>query len=329
MINRIVPQTVVLEMTYRCNHRCVFCSCPWYAERFDILPEIDTAEWQAVIDELVRHGVRDMAFTGGEPLLKDGLFELIAYTAGQNVSTHLLSNGRIMTDECLDVCEKYDVQLSMSLPGLETFDEHTDSDTDPRTVLDWFAKAHARRIKTVAGITVTNHNLGELFETMAEALLAGADSILLNRFMPGGRGLQHRDWELNRKQLAEMLAVAEEVLQTANRYGTIGTELPRCLIEPEKHERLKVGTRCSAATHFFVIDPSGYVRVCNHSEHRLLHWRQIGQLPHDPYWSRFVNKDFLPQVCKPCDQSSHCDGGCREAANIIGGELCAVDPLLK
>ncbi|MCL2624311.1 MAG: radical SAM protein, partial [Planctomycetaceae bacterium] len=272
-----LPLTAVLEMTYRCNHACLFCSCPWFADNFDVREEIGVGEWKAVIDELFARNIGDMAFTGGEPLLKDGLFDIIGHAVGLGVSTHLLSNGRIMSDDVLRFCAEHKVQLSLSLPGLDTFQEHTGSDTNPHDVLEWLRKSHESGIATVAGITVTNRNLGELFETVAEALLAGADSILLNRFMPGGRGLQHRDMELNTEQLNEMLDTVEDVLRTANRFGHVGTELPLCVIDPAKYENLKVGTRCSAAVGFFVIDPSGWVRVCNHSEHRLLHWRELDQ----------------------------------------------------
>jgi len=323
-----LPLTAVLEMTYRCNHVCLFCSCPWFADNFAIEDEIDADEWKAVIDALHVRNVYDMAFTGGEPLLKDGLFDIIRHAAGLGVSTHLLSNGRMMSDEVLQFCAENKVQLSISLPGLETFQEHTGSDTNPQDVLDWLRKSHELGIATVAGITVTNHNLYELFEMMAEALLAGADSILLNRFMPGGRGLQHRHYELTTPQLNEMLDTAEEVLRTANRSGHVGTELPLCVIEPSKYKHLNVGTRCSAAVGFFVIDPSGYIRVCNHSEKRLLHWRELDRIAEHPYWKRFTEKSFLPSYCFGCEHSFRCDGGCREAAHIVGGEITSLDPLM-
>ena len=323
-----LPRTAVLEMTYRCNHQCVFCSCPWFSGHYEVLPEMSADEWRRLLDELHRRKVLSVAFSGGEPLLKEELFDVMAHAVQLGMETHLLSNGRMMSDEVLSFCSDNKVQFSLSLPGYETFMQHTGSDTSPDDILSWFAKARERGIVTVAGITVTNRNLDELFETIAEVLLAGANSILLNRFMPGGRGLFHRDWELNQEQLLEMLDTAEEVLQTANRYGSVGTELPRCLIEPAKYKNLMIGTRCSAATHFFVFDPSGYVRVCNHSEHRLVHWQELDSLADDPYWNRFINKDYVSQSCQSCAQVSECDGGCREAAHIVGGALDALDPLL-
>jgi len=151
-------------------------------------------------------------------------------------------------------------------------------------------------VATTVGVTVTRRNIHELYETIAEALLAGADTLLMNRFLPGGRGLEYADdLTLSRDQLTEMLDTAEEVLQSANRNGSVGTELPKCMVDESKYERLTVGTRCSAALDFFVVDPSGYTRVCNHSTVRLVHVDQIEDLKQDPYWRQFTMKDYLPE----------------------------------
>ncbi|MDR0609083.1 MAG: radical SAM protein [Planctomycetaceae bacterium] len=323
-----LPQTAVLEMTYRCNHRCVFCSCAWFAGRYEILPELDILQWRTVINMLRERGVTIMSFTGGEPLLKEGLFEIMTHAIKSGVHIHLLSNGCAMSDEVLQFCSVHQVQLSMSLPGLTTFSEHTDSNTQVENILSWFKKAHELGITTVAGITVTKRNLPELFETAAEALLAGADTILLNRFMPGGRGLFYRNWELNHWELLEMLETVEEVLKIANRYGSVGTELPRCLIDPSKYKHLRTSTNCNAATHFFAVDPSGYVRVCNHSEVRLVHWKELDKLIDHEYWKIFTQRKFIPLSCMHCELTFCCAGGCREAAHIVGGQVESPDPLL-
>lgn len=340
-----LPATGVLEMTYRCNHACLFCSCPWYAGAIPEDPEMSVAEWKALIAELCRRGVCNLAFTGGEPLLKEGIVEIIEFAAVQQAEfvetvdgqlkswmappkLYLLSNGKAMSREILELCKRHDIHLSMSLPGLTAFPELTQGETDPAAILDWFRQAKEMGVGTTVGVTVTRKNLHELYETLAAALLAGADSVLLNRFMPGGRGLKHRDLELSREQVVEMVETAEAVLKQAGRTGSIGTELPLCIVDPAKYTQLKVGTRCSAALDFFVVDPSGYTRVCNHSQVRLAHWRQIDDLKHDPYWRRFTQKDYLPKACYSCAQMGDCDGGCREAAHIVGGCLEACDPLL-
>ncbi|MCY3019217.1 MAG: radical SAM protein [Planctomycetota bacterium] len=342
-----LPTTAVLEMTYRCNHACLFCSCPWFAQGngFDVREEMTADEWKALIRKLCRLGANNFAFTGGEPLLKDGLTDIVAGAAacttefiesenGALVSRHgppklyLLSNGKAMSQEILDLCKKYEMNLSLSLPGLATFAEHT-AGGDPQNVLQWFRRAHKLGVTTTVGVTVTRRNLHELYETIAEALLAGADTLLMNRFLPGGRGIRYaKDLSLDRAGITKMLDIAEDVLRTANRYGSVGTELPKCVVDESRYERLKVGTRCSAALSFFVVDPSGYVRACNHSPVRLQHVSEIEKVKDHPYWRRFVKKDYLPAQCAGCKAIGACDGGCREAAHIVGGEVDSPDPVL-
>ena len=87
-----LPATAVLEMTYRCNHACLFCSCPWYAEDgdFDTRPELTADEWKSTIAKLCSMGCTDLAFTGGEPLLKEGIEDIIEFAAGLTVNLSCL-----------------------------------------------------------------------------------------------------------------------------------------------------------------------------------------------------------------------------------------------
>lgn len=343
-----LPSTAVLEMTYRCNHACLFCSCPWFAphSQFDIRPELSVGEWKGIIRKLCQMGCDNLAFTGGEPLLKQGIEEIIEFAAecqaehieskdGSLVSTfrppklYLLSNGKAMREDILTLCHKHHVNLSMSLPGLTTFLEHNQGGTTPEHILGWFRKAHQMGVTTTVGVTVTQKNLFELYETIAEALLAGADNLLMNRFLPGGRGISYaRELNITREQIVEMLDTAETVLKEANRFGSVGTELPQCLFDGKKYKQISVGTRCSAAISFFVIDPSGYVRVCNHSPIRLNHMNELEQVKTHPYWRLFAVKDYLPCECNSCKVMGKCDGGCREAAHIVSGKVDSLDPVM-
>jgi radical SAM protein with 4Fe4S-binding SPASM domain len=215
----------------------------------------------------------------------------------------------------------------MSLPGLETYNYHTQSGK-PENILYWFAEAKKRDITTTVNITATKKNIHELYETISNALIAGADTLLLNRFLPGGRGLKYReDLFMNTEQTNLMLEIAEEVLLQANRKGSVGTELPLCLIIKKDFQNLQVGTKCSAAIDFFTIDPSGYVRACNHSEKRLVHFSEFEKLKKDEYWKVFVMKNYRPEMCVKCEYRFVCDGGCREAAHICGGCVNSADPL--
>lgn len=343
-----LPSNAVIELTYRCNHSCNFCSCPWYREDgdFDVLPELDTGQWKCILETLCDLGVSSFAFTGGEALLREDCMELLRYAASLRVNRtetvagklvgretspdlYLLSNGYLAHDSVLEELAGLGVMLSLSLPGLETFSRHTGYD-HADLVLDRFRSAAEKGVRTTVNSTVTSLNLHELRRTLTAAFMAGAEQLLMNRFLPGGRGLANADvLALDREQVMEMLTVADDVLTRAGRKGNLGTEIPLCMVRDLELRTLRVGTRCSAALKFFVIGPSGYVRVCNHSERRLEHLFSWKELKRNDYWRTFTMRDYLPADCMDCGMKLDCDGGCREAAHIVGGSVDSNDPLLQ
>lgn len=331
------PTSAVLELTYKCNHACKFCSCPWYApnNRYPKGDELSIDEWKIIIDKLYFHGVQHFTISGGECLLYKDLPEILRYIHRKNEEYHLpqsivlISNGLAMSDSFLQLFKETGVHLSISLPGFDTFEYHTGVNNKDG-VLRWFRKAAELNITTTLNVTVTKKNIHELYETIAEGIVNGATSVLLNRFLPGGRGLIYEDdLLLSVEQLNEMLDVAEEVLSTSNRNGFIGTEFPKCIIKnPDRYKHISIGTYCAAAKEFFVIGPSGEIRVCNHSP------RIVGNMLSDPiitdleYWNMFAESEYGPKVCNPCKYLPICDCGCREVANIKTGCVSEVEPSL-
>ena len=342
-----LPKTAILEITYTCNHKCKFCSCPWentenpnlFFEKHD---ELSIGDWKKVLHILENNGIERIGISGGEPTLKDGLADLLMYirkntmlNKGRKIT--LISNGATMNEQFLDVFKETNVHIALSLPGLSTFAYHTGSETNTASnVLHWIKRAKESGVPTTANITVTKQNIHELYETIANALIAGADSILLNRFLFGGRGISYNEeLSLSKNEIQEMLAIAENVLETAERQGSVGTEIPLCLIpeNQQKSERLLTGSLCAAAKQengFFVIDPSGYIRVCNHSPKRVGHIFNETLITDIDYWRIFAEGTYeTPERCIGCKNSKQCDCGCREAANICYGSLSAPDPCIK
>lgn len=323
----VFPSVAALELTYHCNHECFFCSCPWEANQQYKTDELSLQEWKQVINLLADNGVSAFTLTGGEPLMREDLKEIIDYIIRSGRRLTLISNGRLVSNQFLDFIAERSITLCISLPGIATYEEHT-KDKNVEHTLSLFEEANKRGIRTTANITVTKKNLNELFENISFPLIKGATYVLLNRFLPGGRGLQYKEFLLNKDEVNYMLNVAEEVLEKAGKYGHIGTELPYCIIkEPTKYKRLQIGTKCSAAKNFFVVDPSGYIKVCNHSPTRLCKFTDYKSLSNNPYWLKFRNARYIPAMCSPCNNLEICDGGCREAAHVCFGKVTDNDPL--
>jgi len=200
--NLFIPKSAVLELTYACNHCCLFCSCPWEADvegfpRYEKGVELNMAQWKQTLEILAQHGVELLSISGGEALLKEGLIDLLAYIREKNVFNKnspivLISNGRAMNETFLAAFKRYNVHLSLSLPGLSTFEKHTGKD-NAAGVLYWLGRTKQEGIETTVNVTVTQLNYHELYETIANGLIAGADTVLLNRFLIGGRGIANKD----------------------------------------------------------------------------------------------------------------------------------------
>ena len=340
MSGAALPETAILELTYDCNHACKFCSCPWennvnrhlYYEKH---AEMTAEDWKKALHVLYGCGVKQVGLSGGEPLLKDGFGEILRYirertklNADQKIS--VITNSAAMSEELLHLFRETGSHLSFSLPGLRTFAYHTGSNENTAAnVLHWVRRAKEESVSVNLNVTVTKKNINELYEIIANGLIAGAGSLLLNRFVPGGRGMGHQgELSLSREQIAEMLDIAEKTLDAAGTPGFLGIEIPLCLIEDEgKYTRLSVGSLCVGARNFFAVDPSGYIRVCNHSPRRVGHVFGKSIISDMEYWKLFSGGDFkLPEMCDGCEERHRCDCGCREAAAICSGDLCSPDP---
>lgn len=331
------PKNAVLELTYKCNHRCLFCSCPWEDQSsfYKRGEELSVSEWKCAVEELLNLGVTDFSISGGEAIIRAGAKEIIRFIRGSlsanniNSEITLISNGLSLSEDWLKFFKKENVHLSISLPGLQTFAKHTGVN-NVDSVLNWFSYAKDLGLKTTANITVTKLNLFELKETIASALLSGAYDVLLNRFLPGGRGLAYlKDLMLTTEELNKMLEDAEFVLTLANRYGNIGTEIPLCSIDdPYKYKRLHIGYKCAAATRFFVIGPSGEVRTCNHSPRIVGHIFHPQVIADVEYWNRYAQDELTIKECNGCMGNAICSCGCREVASILSKHVEKPDPSL-
>ncbi|MDR1856609.1 MAG: radical SAM protein [Desulfovibrio sp.] len=334
-----IPANVVLEMTYACNFRCVFCSCPWEAGEHGPAyvkgTELAIDQWREILDRLAVMGVRNVSISGGEALLKDGVVDLLEYVRkdtdfNKDGEIVFISNGALLDDATIDAFRRLKIHLSLSLQGLDTYDAQTGtSGIGAGNVLHWLGKAHEAGIGTTANITLTAWNYHEAFDLMANALIAGADTLLLNRFLPGGRGLSRRqELALTPAQLNGMLETAEKVLGMSRRKGHVGTEFPLCAVEGDgrRFKEIVFGHRCAAAKDFFVVDPAGFVRVCNHSPVKVGHALEGDVVEDVAYWRTFTDRAYIPDACVMCRHVSFCDCGCREVASICTGSLRALDP---
>lgn len=102
-----MPFSIMHELTYQCNFRCPHC---YLGEQRDIKKkELNTGEVKKVLDELADIGVYSIGFTGGEPLVRKDIFEILDYANKKGFRFGLLTNGYLIDEQRADKLKKANV----------------------------------------------------------------------------------------------------------------------------------------------------------------------------------------------------------------------------
>ncbi len=115
-----LPIAMTFAITYRCQCKCVHCSAGRHLQKDKI--ELTTDEAKKLIDDAQKLGVTIIAFTGGEPLLREDLFELVSYVNKKKALPVMFTNGQFLTEENVNKLSEaglYSVFLSIDSPYAE------------------------------------------------------------------------------------------------------------------------------------------------------------------------------------------------------------------
>ena len=117
LLRHVRPIAMTFAVTYNCQCNCVHCSAGRHKKVNT--PELSTEEAKRVIDESQKLGISILAFTGGEPLLREDIFELISYVNQKKTVPILFTNGLLLTQDNVDKLAKaglYSLFVSIDSP---------------------------------------------------------------------------------------------------------------------------------------------------------------------------------------------------------------------
>jgi radical SAM protein with 4Fe4S-binding SPASM domain len=325
--------SVIFEATQACNHDCLHCYNVWKCGRPYPQGQLDTPGTLRLIDRIVRQTrPRIFSFTGGEPLLRPDILQLIEAVSLRGITVNLLTNGSLLTDELVESLVNAGVSL-FEIPMLSgdraehnhlTRSESFDRVTEALATIK-LAGAHA-----VSVFVVTRRNWDHLHDMLRISFALGVDGVMVNRLNPGGSGLRNLGELLPTvEQTAEALRVANDAVEEFSLPISVSVPIPPCLIDLKAYNRLNFGF-CAAGTEraYYTFDPMGNVRMCNHSP------TILGNILAGSF-RRFIrgeaarafNRDVPPE-CADCARVAECRGNCKAAAEQACGSLCALEPFV-
>lgn len=330
-------QSLIFEVTQRCNHACLHCYNVWQGEPVRQYPrgELDTSQTLSLLAKaLAETDCHHVTLTGGEPLLRRDLTVLLDFLRGRNVRVTVISNGRLLDEHTTISLIEHGVGL-FELPLLshrrEIHDRLSAAPGAWDSVLAALANLRLHHGQVVTAFVATRLNIGHLYETIRLAFAFGARAVMLNRFNPGGRGRLHLHELLpSVEQVREALSIADAASQEFGIPISCSIPIQPCLIDPGAFPHVGFGY-CPVGTEraYYTLDPVGNVRPCNHSTTILgnLFEESFGDLVSPERLRDFV--DALPAPCSACGYRTTCQGGCKAAAQVCYGSVKVMEPFLR
>ena len=323
------PLWLLAELTYRCPLHCVFCYNP--VQLTQASSELTTAEWVEVMRQARQLGAAQLGFSGGEPLVRDDLEELVQEAHRLGYYTNLITSGVGLTparaqrlkDAGLD-----HVQLSFqdSTRELNDFLSHTKTFELKKKVAQTI-KAHDWPM--VMNCVLHRHNLPHVGQIIEMALDLGAEYLEL-------ANVQYYGWAwLNRDHLMPTRAQLQEAEAVVQQYRErIGQQCRLLFVVPDYFEERPKACMNGWGAVFLSIAPDGLAMPC-HNAHDLpgLQLPNVREQPIADIWQRsqafnaYRGQDWMQEPCRSCDERYKDFGGCRCQAFMVTGDAAATDPV--
>jgi radical SAM protein with 4Fe4S-binding SPASM domain len=305
------PLRMDLALTFRCQNDCVHC----YAGGPHETPELDTAQWKAVIDKLSDIGVFILTFTGGEPPLRPALAELLLYAQNRGMVTGLISNGRSLKDPAyVATLEKSGldfVQITLESHKPDVHDAITHSAGSWKETVEGIKNAAASQIYVSTNTTLSQQNAANFLTTVDFIKGLGVDAFGCNSLIYSGKAPDASDkFALSIEELKSVLSEVRDKAQLLGLKFLWYTPTQYCQYD---HVQLRFRLKtCTAAMITACVGPNGDVYPCQS------YFESLGNIlttPWDKIWrhptaEKLRNRDYVEEKCKDCGQLQVCGGGC-------------------
>jgi PqqA peptide cyclase len=323
------PLALVAELTHRCPLHCVYCSNPMELTKRD--QELPTGTWTRVFAEAKALGILQVDFTGGEPLARPDIVELVRAARQSGLYASLISSGLPLDEAKLAALVEAGLdhfQLSFQGATEQTAREISNTTSHPQKlrVLQWLKK---HRIGLTLNFVIHRQNIHELEEMLAIVEEYQPGSVEFASVQYYGWGLANREALMpTRQQLdacVETLKQAEERLKGKTRV---------VFVVPDYYAKYPKPCVGGWGRKLMLIAPDGRVLPC-HAANVIpgMQFDNVNEKSLREIWEdsaafrKFRGEDWMQEPCRSCDRRTVDFGGCRCQAFLLTGDEAATDPV--
>ncbi len=327
--NQPKPLWMLAELTYKCPLQCPYCSNPVDFAKYK--NELSTEEWLRVMREARAMGATQLGFSGGEPLVRRDLEELIAEARRLGFYTNLITSGVGMDEERIKGFKKagldhIQVSFQASSEELNNFIAGTDAFQHKLEM--------ARLVKKydypmVLCFVLHRRNQDQVQDILELAIALNADYVELATTQYYGWAMVNRDQLMpTRAQLERAEAIAHEYQEKMK------GKMKIYYVVPDYFETRPKACMNGWGAVFLTITPDGTALPCH----------AAGQLPgmtfpnvrnhsiewiwnESPDFNKFRGFDWMKEPCRTCPERFKDFGGCRCQAYMLTGDAANADPV--
>jgi len=328
-INITPPRWLLAELTYKCPLQCPYCSNPLdYAQHKD---EISTEDWKRVLSEARKMGAVQLGFSGGEPLTRPDLAELVQHSRGLGYYTNLITSGYGLTEaRILKLKEAgldhIQISIQASTQDLNDHIAGTESFQSKQEVAR-LVKKHGYPM--VLCVVIHRENIHQMPEILAMAEELGADYLELANTQYYGWAHANRDLLMPTKEQYEK---AEKIAQDFKE--KVADKMKIYYVIPDFHEDRPKACMNGWGTTFLTVAPDGMALPC-HSARELpnLDCPNVTEYSVPEIWNEskafnfFRGTAWMKEPCSSCDEKDKDFGGCRCQAYLLTGDMYNTDPV--
>jgi len=329
------PYTLVAELSYRCPLRCPYCSNPLDIGADRYRAELEGEHWMRVFREARALGVLQLALTGGEPMLRPDLEELVSAGRDAGLYSTLVTGATLFTHERAERLKEAGldhVQVSIQSPDPEENDRIAGNRSFEKKIA---AARAARELGFPLTINCVLHrqNLDRIEEILRLTEELDAQRLEL-------ANTQYYGWAVvNQQALSPTREQLERGEEAVKRFRErVGPRITVLWVLPDYHEDLPKPCMGGWARTTMVIAPNGDALPCQAATTiPELEFPNVRDRPLDWIWheadafTRFRGTDWMQEPCRSCPLGrQEADwGGCRCQALRLTGDARATDPVCR
>ena len=323
------PRWLLAELTYACPLQCPYCSNPVDFAKYP--DELSTEEWKRALTQARKMGAVQLGFSGGEPLTRKDLPELVKHARQLGYYSNLITSGYGLSEEKIIQLKEAGldhIQVSIQASTQELNDHLAGTESyQQKKAVAHLVKKHGYPM--VLCVVIHRQNIHQMQQILDMATELGADYLELANTQYYGWAHRNRDLLLPTK---EQFVEAETIAQAYKQ--KVQGKMKIYYVVPDFYEDRPKACMNGWGTTFLTIAPDGVALPC-HSARNLpgLDCPNVKDFSIEQIWNEskafnfFRGYDWMKEPCRSCDEKEKDFGGCRCQAYLLTGDMYNADPV--